>query len=232
MSWIPGWESIQATGWWSGFFFWASIVSLIGLGISEVASHRFGERKDELVEIQQIAEKDRHDQDIARVQHDAALAIERAATSEKEAAKANEAAAKARLEQEHLKQLVVWRSITDQQIDKIASILSSKPQTILLSIVANDPEAMFLGALLSEAFKKAKWEAVAQSSSWGNWLPVGVHIYGPEGETLSALTAAFTAAGVPFDPRPPPREPDVSIVFSGKEKVSANILIGSRIGPL
>ena len=74
MSWVPGWESIQAAGWWSGFFFWASIASLIGLGISEVASHRFSERKDELVERQQIADKERHDNDIARVQHDAALA--------------------------------------------------------------------------------------------------------------------------------------------------------------
>jgi hypothetical protein len=69
MSWFPGWDSIAGTGWWSGFFFWASIVSLIGLGVGEVISHRYSERKDELVERQQLDEKKQHDEDMARVQH-------------------------------------------------------------------------------------------------------------------------------------------------------------------
>jgi hypothetical protein len=103
MSWVPGWDSIQATGWWSGFFFWASIVSLIGLGISEVASHRFSERKDELVERQQIADKERHDTDIARVHHDAALAIERAAVLEREAETARKEAANAQLQLQQIR---------------------------------------------------------------------------------------------------------------------------------
>jgi hypothetical protein len=57
MSLIPGWDSIAGAGWWSTFYFWASIISLIGLGTSEVASHRYSERKDELVGQQQLIEK-------------------------------------------------------------------------------------------------------------------------------------------------------------------------------
>jgi hypothetical protein len=72
VSWFPGWDSITGTAWWSGFYFWASIGSLMLLGAMEVVSHRYSERKDELVELQQIAEKKTHDEEMARVQHDAA----------------------------------------------------------------------------------------------------------------------------------------------------------------
>jgi hypothetical protein len=88
MSWFPGWDTIAGTAWWSGFYFWASIFSLMLLGAMEVVSHRYSERKDELVELQQIAEKKTHDKEMAHVQRDAALAIERAARLEKEAAEA------------------------------------------------------------------------------------------------------------------------------------------------
>jgi hypothetical protein len=74
------------------------------LGVAEVASHRYGERKDELAAIEQNAKDKRHDEDMARVQHDTAQAIERAAQLEREAANA-------RLETERLKQTVTWRTI-------------------------------------------------------------------------------------------------------------------------
>ena len=79
MGWIPGWDSIASAGWWSGLFFWGSIISLIGLGISEVASHRYSERKDELVERQQLVEKKEHDDEIARLHLEAANATKEAA---------------------------------------------------------------------------------------------------------------------------------------------------------
>jgi hypothetical protein len=61
-----GMDSIASAGWWR-ILFWGSIISLIGLGISEVASHRYSERKDELVERQQLVEKKEHDDEIARL---------------------------------------------------------------------------------------------------------------------------------------------------------------------
>lgn len=167
MSWVPGWESIQATGWWSGFFFWASIVSLIGLGISEVASHRFSERKDELVERQQIAEKERHDTDIARVQHDAALAIERAASLEKEAetarasiadanaraAEATRQAAQAQLALEKFKQP---RAIPDLRVfgGKLKQFAKTRFD---MSVLPGDPEAAVLMSQIAASLEEAGW---------------------------------------------------------------------------
>jgi hypothetical protein len=55
MGWIPGWDSVASAGWWSGFYFWLGIVALIGLGAFEVASHRYSDRKDELLAAEQEA---------------------------------------------------------------------------------------------------------------------------------------------------------------------------------
>ena len=79
MSWFPGWDSIANAGIWSGVFFWLSIVSLISLGITEVISHRYSERKDELVERLQLDEKKQHDDEMARLHLEASKADERVA---------------------------------------------------------------------------------------------------------------------------------------------------------
>src|SRR6266478_3341374 len=95
MSWIPGWDSIASAGGWSNFYFWAGIVALLLLGVMEGVSHRYAERKDELVADEQAAIQRRHDEDMARVQHDAAQANERAAQLERDAAELNVVAANA-----------------------------------------------------------------------------------------------------------------------------------------
>jgi hypothetical protein len=132
MGWIPGWESIQATGWWSGFFFWASIVSLIGLGISEVASHRYSERRDELLEAQQETEKKRHDEEIAQLHletaqanRDAETARREVATAQAETAKANERTAEIKLALEREIAARQPRTITPEQHAKIVEYLKS-----------------------------------------------------------------------------------------------------------
>lgn len=67
MSWIPGWDTVANAGWWSTFYFWASIGSLMLLGASEVVSHRYSERKDELSEQEQTKTQQKHDEEIARL---------------------------------------------------------------------------------------------------------------------------------------------------------------------
>jgi len=55
MSWIPGWDSTTSAHWWSNFYFWISLVSLIFLGLFEAVSHHYSERKDELATAEQSA---------------------------------------------------------------------------------------------------------------------------------------------------------------------------------
>jgi len=74
VSWIPGWDSVASAGWWGGFYFWLSIVALIGLGVFEVASHRYSDRKDELAAAEQEATQRRHDEEMARLHLETAKA--------------------------------------------------------------------------------------------------------------------------------------------------------------
>jgi hypothetical protein len=82
MSWIPGWDSIAAATWWSSVYFWLGIVALLALGISEVVSHRYSERKDELVSEQQAAADRQHNDEIARLHLEASQATQRAAEAD------------------------------------------------------------------------------------------------------------------------------------------------------
>jgi hypothetical protein len=85
---IPGWTSVAGSHWWSNAYFWGSIGALILLGITEIVSHRYGERKDELSAIEQETTKKDHENEIARLHYEAAKMNERAGTLENEAASA------------------------------------------------------------------------------------------------------------------------------------------------
>jgi hypothetical protein len=87
MSWIPGWDSVTGANAGSNFFFWASIGGLILLGICEVVSHRYSERKDYLAAQGQDATQRRHDEEMARLHLETATISERAAKSELEVAR-------------------------------------------------------------------------------------------------------------------------------------------------
>jgi hypothetical protein len=88
MSWIPGWDSITSANSWSNFYFWAGIIALLALGVFEVFSHRYTERKDELVALQQDETRRAHDEEIARLHLETAQANERGAEASQRAADA------------------------------------------------------------------------------------------------------------------------------------------------
>jgi hypothetical protein len=49
MAWWPGWDSVDSAGFWSHFWFWVGIVCLFAVGASEIISHIYGLRKDQLI---------------------------------------------------------------------------------------------------------------------------------------------------------------------------------------
>ena len=55
VSWLPGWTTADDAGWWSSFYFWFGVASLVSLGCAEVLSHFYGLRQDELVAISERA---------------------------------------------------------------------------------------------------------------------------------------------------------------------------------
>lgn len=196
MSWIPGWDSVAGTGWWSGFYFWVSIVCLIGLGVAEVVSHRYEGRKDQLAAIEEAAKDKRHNEEMARVQHDTAQAGERAAQLERDAANA-------RLETERLKQTVAWRTIPSETATALERALAAKVGAVNLRYTDGDPEALYLAAQFSRIFAQAHWQIAPGSVKLSNSVVFGLWIPDATGDG-QLLRDAFAAAHIGFDPNPLP----------------------------
>jgi hypothetical protein len=234
MSWIPGWGSVAGAEWWSGFYFWLSISCLIGLGITEVASHRYGERKDELAAAEQAAKDKRHDEDVARLQHDTAQANERAAQLGREAAEATKTAALANERAAELK-LALEREIAARQPRRITSAQQSQIVDTLRQAAKGpvsvtwklfDEEATQYGKDVEAALKAAGYDVKEERGAFsfgipGQWMMVPDRFWFERPTYAGEIqTALQKATGVLFDgqARPPDFkiEGDVVLVIGSK----------------
>jgi hypothetical protein len=243
---------------WGNAFFWAGIVALLFLGVSEVVSHRYSERKDELVSQQQVAADRRHDEEMARVQLLTAQANERAAALEKEAetargqiagatkaaATANEHAAganerAANLEKEaaaaneraaSIMKATAWRAFLPDQVATLERELAKHPGKIILAWIANDSESLALAVQFSKVLETAHWQLDPSSRTYSTRLIWGITIpdSGPV-ELVSALRSAFTAAHITFSTEAVPL-PNMSFGSMGASDPEAvTILFGSKL---
>jgi hypothetical protein len=177
MNWMPGWDSIESSGWWSNFYFWAGIIALLTLGVSEVVSHRYTGRKDELTEREQIAAQRRHDVDIA-------YAHERAAQLEKDAEIARKETAEAKLQLEQLRKQAAARRIKREEF---IALLEGKPKLpVEIMFAKDDGEAFQLSLEIRDSLRAAKWEV-------GEPFPIPL-VTEP---SLSQLPSAMAVGGQP-----------------------------------
>jgi hypothetical protein len=185
--------------------------------MAEVASHRYSDRKDELTAIDQEAIQRRHDEDMARVQHDAAQAIERAAHLEKDAAEAKVAIADANLRaaeatrkaveaQLALEKYRAPRILSAEQRSDIVSKLQPLAGTKFdLAMAPGDPEAFVLLRQLAEMLEAASWTWIEFNHPNGPFMTVAQ--YGDK-PNIGYLTWAYQLRCIRTMPQsfqPPPR---------------------------
>jgi hypothetical protein len=223
MFWIPGWSSVAGSHWWEGFFFWVSIGGLILLGVAEIASHRYAQRKDELAAIEQQEVQDQHDKDMA------ALHL-KAASLEKEAAAANERTAE-------IEKYTAWRRLSQEQSDAILNEIRPIQKRVVLAYIGNDPECLFMAAQLEHIFKYAEWKVQLQSRIysrellWNFWIPDTDH-----NEVAKTLKRALEKAGLIVDAGQV-RDADLLTAFQSPadwppdQPGDALILVGSKKPP-
>lgn len=205
MSWVPGWDSVASASWWSSLYFWLSIVALIGLGVFEVASHRYSDRKDELAAAEQKAIQRRHDDEMTRLHLETAKANENA-----EATRERAAQLEITLEQERAARLRLQRQSADRTIDDeqraiLSRVIAAGPPNIRVFLsLLSDQEAAAFGEQLARALKDAG--ATIAGIGRGNTIyppPIGVIV------EVSALNApsmtilrALQEAGIEASSRP------------------------------
>jgi hypothetical protein len=190
MSLIPGWDSVTGAHSWSNIYFWLSIIALLSLGVFEVVSHRYSERKDELAAIEQEATKKSHDKEIAQLHLDTATA--------------NAGAESARLETERLKAQFAWRALDAPTLAKLdAAARTHAPASVNLRFVDGDPEAQYFAIQIGNILAKAGWHIAPGATKLGNVVLFGIWLPEQPGDGLK-LKAVLSAAGLPFDKNPIP----------------------------
>jgi hypothetical protein len=133
------------------------------LGVFEVISHRYSERKDVLVAQEQTTTQQRHDEEMARLKlqtarldADAESAKRDIANANAEAAKANERAAQAELARAQLERKLAPRALDEAAQERIAANLKSfAPQEVKVSEVNGTEEADAFAASIVSALSKA-----------------------------------------------------------------------------
>jgi hypothetical protein len=179
-NWIPGWDSAAGASLWSNIFFWVGIAALLVVGISEVVSHRCGERKNELVREQQAATERHHDEEMARLHLETDQASERAVDLEKETAAASVRAEELKLALEKEIAARPPRTISPENREKILSALKADPAPkghIVVVWKLFDQEAFQFGQQIISLLNDGGFDAVPGDGSItfeesGQWLVV------------------------------------------------------------
>jgi len=217
VGWIPGWDSIVAAGFWSGFYFWVSISGLILLGAAEIASHRYSERKDELAAIEQKAIQRRHDEDMAHANAEAAKAIERARQVEESNLKLE-----LRLEEERKNRIALQNALatphlTPEQSDQLTKAVSGKVPFLLLRYTS-DATSFGLAQDIKAAFERANIVVHTSFAGIMSPKPYGLYIAIPTSE-FKFISDLFNEFGF---------NPTVSV---GQSTQGPTILVGEKPPP-
>lgn len=187
--------SPAAALWWANEIrIWAAALAAIAAVASWVASYyqirlanQVGAEKDRAFDEYRTAAEER----TARAQADAAIAQERAASLEKQAADA-------RLKQEEMRQSLSWRALTPSASDALVAALN-RPGKVVLAYTANDPEAISYASHFRQALTRAGWTVNAQAWSYPDRVLFGLFVPFKAGsQNVGPLQSAFQAAGLAF----------------------------------
>jgi hypothetical protein len=178
MSWLPGWDSIADTDWWSNFYFWAGIIALLLLGVSEVVSHRYTERKDELVAKEQAVIQQGYDKEIAQLHLEASQANERAVKLEQENLK---------LRDELLKRSA--RLLTAEQRQALIDVFKANPITSATVILLAELEPNSFGVQIGAAIRDAGVNVTTVRGQRLLQMQEGVKVIPGQGDLRKAMSA-------------------------------------------
>ena len=211
MPWLPGWNSIEAAGWWSNFYFWFGIGALALLGASEVVAHRYGLRKDELVAIAEQNTKAQNDQ--------------QSATLRQQVIDAKAAAEAAKKDAELVSQP---RRLSAEQRAKLIAAISHGPKgRLVIQTNGSVDDARDYGEEIAAVLRTQGWEVTVPNTimTGTNLKRSWFTVRDPKNVSPAAMVFinAFSNSGIPM--RTPPGEYDPSLPAD----VDVVLKIGSKL---
>lgn len=166
-------------------------------------------------------------------------AISTAAIADEHAAFLAKEAATEKLEQEHLKSLVNWRTVDAANFKRLVTELSKGHGSVDLAFTPSDPESeyfalRFVGrAFLAADRNGAKWHVYLRAWYSSDAMVFGVAIPGPETEQVKVIRRAFSGARIAFSTEKLPKEtPPIDIgrglTWTPAPRHEAFILVGLK----
>jgi hypothetical protein len=153
MTWWPGWDSIEGAKGWADFYFWFGIGCLVLLAVSEVISHRYGLRKDELVAAAEVttSKQRKADQDAADARHAAEIGGLKGQLSEAEK------------KVENLRSQQIARRLTpDQKTALIGALSPFASQKVFIWCSTAAWDCTDFAVDFMDVFKSAGWQPTDQ----------------------------------------------------------------------
>lgn len=201
---------------------WFSIANTIYIGavvVAAVATFAIYQISQEISARDMIEKQAAKDQ-VEIAKSDAAKANERAARLENEAAQA-------KLEQEKLKASLAWRTLSKDQADKLSQVAAKITGSVNLRYTDGDPEALFFAIQIGNLLSVAKWNVAPGSVKYQNALAFGIHIEPDGSHDAALLRDALSAAAIPYTNEP---TPPIGSAFNVSTIPGAPTLtIGSRL---
>jgi hypothetical protein len=150
-----------------------------------------------------------------------------------EAARANEAAANAKLEQEKIRAQLAWRTLNKDQFDSLVEAFKKHRGSINLVYGSNDSESQFLAIQFSKLFETAGW-TISGSARTMPGIVFGILIPGKHSSRADVVRTEFTKVGIPFSMQDiPVNNPGISIDMGSDRNIASDvtIFIGSKPPP-
>jgi hypothetical protein len=149
MTWWPGWDSVGGANAWAHFWFWFGIVCLFALGASEIVSHVYSLRKDELVATQSLATEAKREQDQKEAE----------ARHTTEIGGLNEQLSEANSQVVKLQKQAAPRRVLAADNPLLIPALANFPgQKVEIVAIMNDPESERLAQDFISIFDAAGWD--------------------------------------------------------------------------
>jgi hypothetical protein len=152
-----------------------------------------------------------------------------AAAAVADAARANEATAKANLETEKLRAEMAWRELTRAQYESMRAALHGTQHSITVGYLAGNNESQAFAGQFMELFQLAGWDARLVEKSPFGVIVTGILVTGPARSTVRLFGSAMTSAGLEWHEGPmPPSSISVNEPLVPPEVM---MLIGSKPSP-
>lgn len=175
---LPDWNSIESTARWSDFLFWAGIVCLVLLAVTEVASHIYGSRSASLSrEAASAAGTNRKQEEDAAEKHHA----EELDRMQRQLAEAKTAAEEAQGPATKAQQQIATRRLTPAQKQTlIAALTPFAGQKVDVFCIMGDVEGKQFARDLDDVFRAANWDdgggTGINQATYGADDPVGIKV--------------------------------------------------------